>query len=175
VDKSFLIIAAVLASVGAATDVRTRRIPNWLTYSGTVAALLARVGRSGWSGLETGLAGALVAGTAFCVVFLVGGMGGGDVKLMAGVGAWLGPAHALVTLIATSIAGGILALAYVVISRRFGRTVMNVLKLARHRLTSGLRPHPRLNVRERETVRVPYGVAIAMGTFYCAGYVFWWR
>jgi prepilin peptidase CpaA len=140
-----------------------------------VAALVARVGRSGWSGLETGLAGALVAGAAFCVLFLVGGMGGGDVKLMAGVGAWMGPAHALVTLIATSIAGGILALAYVVVSRRFGRTLMNILKLVRYRLTSGLRPHAQLNVRHCETVRVPYGVAIAMGTFYRAASVFWWR
>ncbi len=107
------------------------------------------------------------------LLFLVGGMGGGDVKLMAAVGAWAGTALTVTILIATAIAGGILAVLYMVLHRRVRATLLNTLELIRHHLTSGLQPHPVLNVREPGTMRVPYGVAIAMGTLYCVGNAFW--
>ena len=66
------------------------RIPNWLTYSGLIAALLVRTVLGGWANSWGGLAGMLLAGGIFFLLFLLGGMGGGDVKLMAAVGAWVG-------------------------------------------------------------------------------------
>ena len=92
-DKYLLLCALTIATVGAVKDVRGQRIPNWLTYSGLLAALVVRAGLGGWTGLKGGLAGMLFAGGIFFLLFLLGGMGGGDVKLMAAVGAWVGLAQ----------------------------------------------------------------------------------
>ena len=174
-EKYLLVCAVLVATAGAASDVRNARIPNCLTYSGLVAALFSRAVLMGWSGLESGMMGVAVAGGIFFVLFLLGGMGGGDVKLMAAVAAWAGSGQVVALLWAAAIAGGILAVVYVVFGRRVRRTVLNTFELIGHHLTSGLQPHPSLNVREPGSTRVPYGVAIAIGTMYCAGSAIWWR
>jgi pheromone shutdown protein TraB len=61
-DKYLLLCALTIAIVGAIKDVRVQRIPNWLTYSGLIAALVVRLGLGGWTGLRSGLAGMLFAG-----------------------------------------------------------------------------------------------------------------
>jgi len=175
VDKYLLICALVIAVVGAAHDVRDARIPNWLTYRGLIAAFAVRVVLLGWPGLRSGFVGMLVAGGVFYLLFLLGGMGGGDVKLMAVVAAWGGGSQAVPILITAAIAGGILAVAYMTAGKRVRQTLLNTLELIRHHMLSGLRPHARLNVRQPSTTRVPYGVAIAMATLYCAGNAFWRR
>jgi hypothetical protein len=60
-------------------------------------------------------------------------------------------------------------------ARGLRKTLWNVVDLVRFRLTSGLLPHPVLNVCQSGTLRVPFGVAIAMGTLFCAGNAIWWR
>jgi prepilin peptidase CpaA len=174
-EKYFLIAAVLVASTGAVCDVRSARIPNWLTYTSLAAALVLRFAVSGWAGLKGGLVGVLVAGGIFLILFLVGAMGGGDFKLMASVGAWVGSGHVVTVLLASAFAGGFLALVHVAFGRQGRQTLWNLLELIRFRLTSGLQPHPRLNVRESSAERVPYGVAIAMATLYCAGNAIWWR
>ena len=175
VEKYLLICASGIAIAGAVQDVRGGRIPNWLTYPAILAALAVRSILSGWPGLESGLVGWLVAGGIFYVLFLLGGMGGGDVKLMAAVGAWAGNSQVVAILIAAAIAGGALAVFYMVSRKQLWLTLLNTGELLRHHATVGLKPHPVLNVREPSTMRVPYGLAIAMGTLYCAGNVIWWR
>jgi prepilin peptidase CpaA len=174
-DKYLLLCALAIATVGAIKDVRGRRIPNWLTYSGLIAALMVRTAMEGWAGLRGGLAGTLLAGGIFFLLFLLGGMGGGDVKLMAAVGAWAGLAQGLNVLIVSAIAGGFLAAGYILIQKQVFETLRNTMELASHHLTSGFEPHPLLNVRREGTLRLPYGLAVAIGTFYCVGNAFWWR
>jgi prepilin peptidase CpaA len=94
VERYLLICALGIATMGAVTDVRDRRIPNWLTYGGLVAALRVRCALLSWLGLRGGLLGLLLGGGIFFLLFVLGGMGGGDVKLMAAVGAWAGTAQA---------------------------------------------------------------------------------
>ena len=156
-------------------DVRGRRIPNWLTYSGLITALIVRTGLAGWTGLKGGLLGLLLAGGIFYLFFLLGGMGGGDVKLVAAVGAWAGTAQIGSILIVSAIAGGILAVGYMVVFRQMRQTLLNTVELVRHHMTSGLQPHPVINVQQSNTLRLPYGLAVAMGTLFCVGNVFWWR
>lgn len=175
VDKYFLIMASGIAIAGAVQDVRGGRIPNWLTYPAMVGALVVRCAADGWPGLKSGLGGFLLAGGIFFFLFMLGGMGGGDVKLMAAVGAWAGDLRVVAILIAAAIAGGALAVVYIVSRKQLWLTLLNTGELLRHHMTSGLQPHPVLNVREPSTMRVPYGLAIAMGTLYCAGNAFWWR
>jgi prepilin peptidase CpaA len=173
-ENYFLIGAVLVASLGGASDLRSARIPNWLTYSGLLTALVLRLGVLGFSGLKSGAIGMLVAGVLFFVLFVIGAMGGGDVKLMASVGAWAGSAQVIAVLLAAALAGGLLAIFYMLFRQGVRTTIWNLSELIHFRLTSGLRPHPLLNVREAGT-RVPFGVAIAMGTLFCAGNAIWWR
>src|SRR5216684_454821 len=174
-DKYLLICALAIASVGAVKDVRGRRIPNWLTYGGLLAALVVRCAFAGWPGLKAGLLGMLLAGGIFYLLFLLGGMGGGDVKLVAAVGAWAGTVQVESVLIVAALAGGLLAVCYVVMHRQVRETLRNTAELPRHHATAGFQPHPVLNVQQPGTMRLPYGLAVAIGTWYCVGNAFWWR
>jgi len=160
------IAAATCATIGAVSDVKTKRIPNWLTYGSLICGLALRASFAGWHGLAQGVGGVLLGGGIFFLLFLVRGMGAGDVKLMAAVSAWVGMHRALSVLLATSVAGGILAIYYIVFYRRIGSTLRNVGELLRFHLTSGFQAHPELNAQDPSSIQVPYGLAIAMGTFY---------
>ncbi len=175
VERYLLICALGFASVGALNDIRTRRIPNWLTYTGLAAALVVRGAVAGWPGLKSGLDGLAVGGGLFLLLFLLGGMGGGDVKLMAAVAAWAGTAQVIAIVIASAIAGGVLAVGHAVLGRRLRLTVFNMMVLIRHHLSSGLKPHPLFTVKDANSTRIPYGLAIALGTLFCVGNAFGWR
>jgi prepilin peptidase CpaA len=172
VEKFLQLGAFAVAVVGAGEDVCRGRIRNLLTYSSLLAALAVRSFVMGWPGLKSGLIGMLAAAGVFFVLFLAGGMGGGDVKLMGAVGAWAGAREIVPLLLATALAGGVLALVYMVFHQRVLVTLLNTLELIRHHLTSGLKPHPVLNIREPGAIRVPYGLAIAIGALYCVGQSF---
>ena len=174
-QNDLLLGAALVACVGGVSDLRSARIPNWLTYCGLIAALLARLILFGWSGFMSGVIGFLAAGVFFFFLFMVGAMGGGDVKLMSCVGAWAGSSDVLSVLIAAALAGGVLALIYVFFRQGIRQTFWNVVEVTRFRLTSGFAPHPVLNVANGTRLRVPFGVAIAMGTLFCAANAIWWR
>lgn len=174
--EKYLFIGAVLvALLGAVTDVRSARLPNRLTYSALAAALILRTGLLGWSGLKSGLVGIAIAGGLFCVLYVLGAMGGGDMKMMAAVGAWVGSTHVVTVLVAIALAGGVLALVSMVFNKNLIQTVRNALRLVLYRFTSGLQPHPEMNVQAPGSRRVPFGVAIAMGTLFCAANTVWWR
>ena len=113
------------------------------------------------------MAGVLIGGGVFFLFFLVRGLGArGDVKLMAAVGAWLGLSPSSLAMVYPAVAGGVLAMAYMLFYRRVGGTVQNVGELLGLRLTAGIRPHPDVNLQDPGAIRVPYGLAIAMGTLF---------
>jgi len=62
-----------------------------------------------------------------------------------------------------------------VMHRRVRDTILNTVELVRHHTSEGFQPHPVLNVQQQGTMRLPYGLAIAIGTLYCVGNAFWWR
>lgn len=167
-DKYLLICASAIAMAGAFHDARSRRIPNRLTLTAMAAGFGARAALGGWLGLESALWGALLAGGIFFLLFVVGGMGGGDVKLMAAVGAWVGVGEVAPILLVAALAGGVLAIVYMIANGTVVRTLRNSVILMQHHVTSGLQPHPQLNIQESGTTRVPFGVAIAAGTVFCA-------
>src|SRR5690349_3338387 len=158
--------AAVCAVAGAASDVHSRRIPNWLTYGGLMLALCLRAVLGGWRGLGQGAAGALLCGGFFFLLFLIHAMGGGDVKLMAAVSAWVGIQHAVVLLISTALAGGVLAVAFMVFYKRVGSTFRNIGMLLQFHTYFGAQAHPEINAKNPEIIRLPYGLAIAIGMLY---------
>jgi prepilin peptidase CpaA len=87
----FQIIAIGVSVAAVAWDVTTRRIPNALTFGAEIAAVAVHVYFEGWAGIGPSLAGWLVGAALFFPFFALGGMGAGDVKLLAAVGAWIGP------------------------------------------------------------------------------------
>lgn len=171
----FVLGALSFATIGALWDILTRRLPNALTYGGIASGLLFRAGFAGWEGTKEALAGGLLGGGVFLLFFLVRGMGAGDVKLMTAVGCWAGLEQAFVIVLATAIAGGMLAVGYMTYYGRVGRTLRNVGTLARFHLAAGLQPHPEINLSSARAIRMPYAVAIAAGTLYAFGAIVWGR
>jgi prepilin peptidase CpaA len=155
--------AVLVALLGAWFDVTSRRIPNRLTYWAIASALLVRFFLLDSHALVEGILGLAVCGGVFFLLFVIHAMGGGDVKLMAAVGAWVGYRHAATALIVCALAGGLIALGYVVVLKRYRTTFSNIVSLVRFHAYRGLRENPVLNLSSAKAVRMPYGLAIAAG------------
>jgi len=140
----------LLGFVGAVAvmDLRTRRIPNRLTFAAAVTAVALGVVRAGWQGGVVSAAGVLAGLAVFLPLCLAGKLGAGDVKAMGAVGAFLGPAGVLLAALYTLLAGGIAA-AVVLVSFRWRM----------HRVSGTGQPVSLLRQQD-----LPYGVAIACGT-----------
>src|SRR5262245_26585197 len=123
VNGVHILPAAALTAVtftAAVTDVRSRRIPNWITVGGFAAGLFLNVALYGLAGLKASLLGFGLALLIHLPLFAFRVTGGGDVKLMAATGAILGPQEWLRLFILASIAGGVHALALIMFRRAMG-------------------------------------------------------
>ncbi len=105
IGASLLVPVAVLTFASAAvfTDVKSRKIPNWLTVSSFVAALVVHSITGGWGGLLSSLCGFATGFAILLTLFLIGGGGGGDVKLMGAVGAWVGVWPTLLIFVSSAV------------------------------------------------------------------------
>ena len=164
VQTIYLGAADICAVGGAFCDYRSRRIPNWLTTPSTLLGLALHAVLEGWPGMGTAMLAGLAAGMAFLLFYLAGGMGGGDVKLITAVGACAGLSHVAAILITTALVGGVFALALALAAGRFRQTLSNVVQLLLHHGSTGLHPHPDLNLENSRALRLPYGISIGAGT-----------
>ena len=112
------------------------------------------------------LAGGAIAGGIFFLLYLVRGMGGGDVKLMTAVGCLTGVPTVFHIMLACALAGGIMALGIVLYRSSARRTLRNVWELLRFHAAHGAQVHPTLNIDNPQTTRLPYALAIAAGSGY---------
>jgi prepilin peptidase CpaA len=156
-------VLCLLLCVGAAIfDLRTRRIPNALTLPAVVVGIaLALWG--GWYDLAGAVMAVVLLGGVFALFAAAGGLGWGDVKLMAAVGALLGwPLQAwamvLYALLYTAICGGLLAVVVAALQRRLGAALKATVALPR-----------RDREKKNSGVTIPYGVAIGVGTLWAIG------
>ncbi len=169
-----LLIALMLAITAAVWDVRQHRIPNWITLPGIVVGMVLRSALLGWKGFVGSVTGCLLAGGVLLLFYLVRAMGAGDVKLMAAIGSFVGLSQAMNIVLAAAICGGIIGIVYALYRGRLWSTIKNVASLLKFHALAGMQPHPNLNLDNPEVLRMPYGLAIALGT----SYVFltmWWR
>jgi len=102
-------IAGILGLAAAVEDLARRTISNWIPLTALLGGLLCQSTRAGWGGAGTALLGVAGGFGVFLVFYLLGGMGGGDVKLMAGFGALLGAGRLLEAAFWTAVFGGLLA------------------------------------------------------------------
>jgi prepilin peptidase CpaA len=154
----------VVLAIATFTDVRTCRIPNWLVLPFLVVGVAVSGWTHGWHGVGQSLLG-IGLGTIVLGFFCwMGGMGMGDLKLCAAVGAWIGPAQLLVALVLTGIAGGIMALCWAIGGGFVGELLNGTGELIFGLRKRGLRPHPELVLDNPLTRKMPYAPAIAIGT-----------
>jgi prepilin peptidase CpaA len=157
-------LALTIAALAAAIDIRSRRIPNLLTFGGAAAALAYFALVEGTSGLAHGAAGWTAGVVLFLPIFLLGGMGAGDVKLLAAIGAWLGPEQTLYCALYSVLAGGLLGVAVAARQRYLGGALRNLWHLIAYWRGAGVRPMPGLTLDEAPGPRLAYGAAVLTGT-----------
>jgi prepilin peptidase CpaA len=156
-------MAVVLAIVAAAWDLRTRKIPNVLTFGAALAAVLVHGYLEGWNGLGLSLAGWAAGLALFLPFFALGGLGAGDVKLLAAVGACLGPLPAVWVALYTSIAGGVMALAVASYSGYLRQAFVNLWCVVMYWRLEGPRPVPEMTLTTHKGPRLAYAVPVLAG------------
>lgn len=156
-----LLFASAFLFLCCATDTFLGEIPNPLNLSLIMSSLLYHGLASGASGVGTTLLGLLLGGALLMIPYLLGGMGGGDVKALAALGALLGPAAIFQIFLFTGLIGGGLALLHYVTAPTPG----------------GERPHPLRTFlgtgdwsvlkprKEAAQARFPYAAALCFGFF----------
>jgi prepilin peptidase CpaA len=120
-----ILLTAVLATA-VVTDMRSRKIPNWLTFPAIACGVIVNSVLPGGHGPGFSFEGIAVS-SIWLLLFLIGATGAGDVKLLWAVGALMGPKFAEWTLLCTMIAGGLLAVAYMTLKNEIRHTWMNTL------------------------------------------------
>jgi prepilin peptidase CpaA len=157
------VIAVVIATI---SDIRSRKIPNWLVFPFLAAGLVVSAATRGWHGLEQSLLGILLAAVLMGILYWLGGMGMGDVKLCAAIGAWIGPSQLGVALVVMGIAGGVMAVAWALCGGFLKESLDGVGDLVFGMRKRGFRPHETLLLANTKTRKLPYAPAIAIGALF---------
>ena len=156
-----LVGAALLSVIAAFTDLRGRRIPNWLTVPGLIVGLAVNSSVNGWSGLKTSLLGAGLGLLLLLPFVLLRSLGAGDWKLAGALGAFAGPRLLVDLLLGSVFVAGIMAVALVIYKRRVSQTMRNIGHILISLVTFRL-PGPQVTLDNQESLKVPYGVALAL-------------
>lgn len=163
--ENTVVTAMVLATSVAACvlDVRTRRIPNVLTFGSALAGVAFHTLSSGGGGALTSAGGWLTGTLLFLPFFALRGMGGGDVKLLAALGAWLGPQETLWLAAYSALAGGVIGAGVALARGYLGTALRNVLAMITYWMYVGFRPVEGLTL-DAATPRLAYAIPILAGT-----------
>ena len=159
-------VMLLIAAIAAYTDIRGRYVPNWLVLPAIPVGLALNISASGWDGLISSGLGILICGGVFFAMFVLGGMGAGDVKLMAAIGALAGWPGAVYVLVYTVISGGVIAIGALVVRGRLFGTIKNMFKLSTFREAKKASDDPN-SVEAAEIEKnhafIPYAPAVLVG------------
>jgi prepilin peptidase CpaA len=157
-------VALGITLLATATDLRHRRIPNVLTLGGALLGVLFSFYTQGATGGIDALQGWGLGLVLWLPIYALGGMGAGDVKLLACVGAWLGPGAVLRVAVCASIAGGVLAVGVALRHRYLRKAYHNVWMLLTTWRVSGIAPIEAMTLDGSNGPRLAYAVPILAGT-----------
>lgn len=155
----------VVLLIASAIDVRSHRIPNWLVFPFLLAGFVVSLSGFGSIAFLQSLGGFALAVAVTGVLCWLRGMGLGDLKLCAAIGAWIGPEQLIIALVVTGIAGGLMALIWAACHGVVGQSVDGAGDLLISWKT-GFRPHTTLVLDNPAKLKMPYAPAIAAGTIF---------
>jgi prepilin peptidase CpaA len=158
------VFVGTLLALACISDLRTRRIPNVLTLSAAAVALVFHLVTGGPAAAGWSVAGWIVGFLLFLPIFALRGMGAGDVKLLAAVGAWLGPMQVAIAALVTSVAGGVIAIVVALGSGYLKQALSNLSLLLMHWRVVGVQPLEQVTLHGTKGPRLAYAIPIAIGT-----------
>ncbi|HKM54081.1 MAG TPA: A24 family peptidase [Isosphaeraceae bacterium] len=166
------LVSAILVEA-AVIDGRQLRVPNWLTFHFVLGGLAYACYVGGREAFLWSLAGTGVGLVSLLPLYAIGGMGAGDVKLMAGVGAWMGPSLTLGAFAASALVGGLFGLAMILASgdlirhwamfQTIGHEILSIRNPTRLAELAG--------ERKKSMTLLPYGIPIAVGSISYFGWM----
>lgn len=159
----FQILLLSVAIVAGIFDWRCRRIPNWLALLGLIAGFSAHCYVGGVGGLIVAAEGFGLGLLVYFVLYLLRGMGAGDVKLMAALGCIAGPTNWFVLFLAASILGAVVAVVMTLAYGRFYSTLWNVGQIVKELalFRAPYKNQPQLDLHHKAALRAPHGTIIA--------------
>lgn len=170
-DEITVAVLLVMLTAAMWWDVRSNRIPNVLVLSGLIFGVLLRVRLGGLAELLVAIEGFAVGMVLLLPLYLLRAMGAGDVKLMGMVGAFLGPINVIGALFGTFLVGGVLAVVFALRINKLSNMLQNIkLILFSASIKMSNRQTPTMDGLPVSVGKLPYGVAIALGTL---GFLMW--
>ena len=152
--------------VAAVIDGWKLKVPNWITFPMIAAGWAYSGAAFGWEGLAWSLFGTVVGLALLMPAYAIGGMGAGDVKLLAGVGAWVWAANTFYAFCASAVIGGVIALAMVFYRDVWQKHHSQFWMICQEILTVRSPTMLATTAAERKSsmMLLPYGIPIAIGT-----------
>ena len=159
-----LLVSAVIL-IGAITDLRTRKIPNWLTLGSVPVGLVLGFVFGGVGGLAVSFMAMLLALVIYFPLYALRAMGAGDAKLMAAVATFIGPLMWLHLFFAASLIGGLVAILFTAAKGQFRNTLSKSVQILRHLayFRAPFASDPSIDIRSPKSMSLPHGAVIAFG------------
>ena len=161
-DANWVAVVAI-GVIACITDLRTHRIPNVFTFGAAAIGLCYQCWSLGVAGILHSVGGWLVGVAIFLPLFLLRGMGGGDVKLMGALGTWLGARDVTWVALYAALAGGLMGVVVALWHRRLRTSVGNVGMLLWYWRSVGVKPLPELTLEASRGPRLAYAIPILAG------------
>jgi prepilin peptidase CpaA len=159
-------LVSIVLVVAAVIDGRKLKVPNWITWPLVLSGWIAGAILFGWAGLGWSVAGTLVGLGLLLPAYAIGGMGAGDVKLLAGVGAWIGITDTFWAFVVSVIVGAVISIAMVLYRRDWSKHQNQLWVILTEILV--IRNPTELSAiaadRKKSMLLLPYGIPIAIGT-----------
>ncbi len=159
-------VVSIVLIVAAVIDGVKLKVPNWITFPLVMSGWLYSTVAFGWEGLGWSLLGTVVGLALLLPAYAIGGMGAGDVKLLAGVGAWIHATHTFYAFCLAAVIGAVLAVLMVVVSRswrkhlnQFCVIAMEIFMIRDPNCLAAIAAE-----RKPTMLLLPYGIPITMGT-----------
>jgi len=162
-------VVTIALVVAAVIDGLQLKVPNWITFPMIVSGWVYSTALSpyaGWEGLWFSLGGTLVGLALLMPAYAIGGMGAGDVKLLAGVGAWMWPTNTFYAFVATALVGGVIALGMILWKRSWSKH-KNQFWFILNEIATVKDPEKLSEIaaeRKSTMFLLPYGIPIAIGS-----------
>ncbi len=153
----------IVLLVAAVTDIRSYKIPNFLTISGMLCGLFYHTAQNGISGFFFSASGILVGMSLLILFYLSGGMGAGDVKLLGSVGAFVGVKAVLIVGLYTAIIGGVYALLLIALNPVDSKSMITRIYISVKTFICTGEYIAIPPAKSEKKLTLCYGVAIALG------------